>query len=58
LSLRSNPGLKFANAFGVQGGLKFANAFGVKNPGLNLPTPSAFKNRGLKFANAFSVQEP
>ena len=34
LSLRSNPGLKLANAFGVNPGLKLANAFGV-NPGLS-----------------------
>jgi hypothetical protein len=26
----SNPGLKLANAFGVQLGLKLANAFGVQ----------------------------
>jgi predicted outer membrane lipoprotein len=32
LELRSNPGLKLANAFGVNG-LKLANAFGVN--GLN-----------------------
>jgi len=29
LSLRSNTGLKLANAFGVNGGQNFANAFGV-----------------------------
>jgi len=29
LSLRSNAGLKLANAFGVNGGQNFANAFGV-----------------------------
>jgi predicted outer membrane lipoprotein len=39
--LRSNPGLKLANAFGVKAGLKLANAFGVK--------------AGLKLANAFGV---
>jgi predicted outer membrane lipoprotein len=47
LSLRSNPGLKLANAFGV--GLKLANAFGV---GLKLA--NAF-GVGLKLANAFGV---
>jgi len=30
LSLRSNPGLKLANAFGVKGTDVWANAFGVK----------------------------
>jgi len=29
LSLRSNPGLELANAFGVNTGLKLGNAFGV-----------------------------
>ncbi len=29
LSLHSNPGLKLANAFGVNGGQSLANAFGV-----------------------------
>jgi hypothetical protein len=37
--LRSNPGLKLANAF-VNPQLKLANAFGV-NPRLELPTPAA-----------------
>jgi hypothetical protein len=32
LSLRSNPGLKLANAFGVTG-LKLANALGVNSNG-------------------------
>jgi predicted outer membrane lipoprotein len=43
--LRSNPGLKLANAFGVNPGLKLANAFGV-NPGLELA--NAFVNPRLK----------
>jgi predicted outer membrane lipoprotein len=40
-SLRSNPGLGLANAFGVIRDLKLANAFGVI--------------RDLKLANAFCV---
>jgi len=40
-SLRSNPGLKLANAFGVNVGPRLANGFGV--------------NAGLKLANAFGV---
>jgi predicted outer membrane lipoprotein len=44
LSLRSSPGLKLANAFGVYIGLKLANAFGVYI--------------GLKLANAFGVFTP
>ena len=40
--MRSNPGLKLANAFGVHPGLKLANAFGV--------------HPGLKLANAFGVK--
>jgi predicted outer membrane lipoprotein len=40
-SLRSNPGLELANAFGVNLGLEIANAFGV--------------NLGLEIANAFGV---
>jgi len=43
--LRSNPGLKLANAFGVNPGLKLANACGV-NPGLELA--NAFVNPRLK----------
>jgi hypothetical protein len=39
---RSNPGLKLANAFGVNG-LKLVNAFGVT---------------GLKLVNAFGVNQP
>jgi hypothetical protein len=43
LSLRSNPGLKLANAFGVKKTrAELANAFGVKKPGAeNYPTPAA-----------------
>ena len=40
LSLRSNPGLKLANAFGVEEG-GYANAFGVEGGG---------------YANAFGVE--
>jgi predicted outer membrane lipoprotein len=42
-SLRSNPGLRLANAFGVDDELRLANAFGVDD--------------GLKLANAFGVDD-
>jgi len=36
--LRSNPGLEFANAFGVNPGLELANAFGVVQYNRHLPS--------------------
>src|SRR6185369_7439311 len=53
LSLRSNPGLKLANAFGVNSKPKLANAFGVNS---KLKLANAFGvNSKLKSANAFGV---
>src|SRR6185369_5077628 len=53
LSLRSNPGLKLANAFGVNSKPKLANAFGVNS---KLKLANAFGvNSKLKLANAFGV---
>ena len=48
LSLRSNPGLKLANAFGVTGP-ELANAFGVTE----LKLANAFGVTELKLANAY-----
>ena len=51
--LRSNPGLKLANAFGVNPGLKLANACGV-NPRLEFANACGVNPR-LEFANACGV---
>jgi hypothetical protein len=50
LSLRSNPGLELANAFGVNN-LQLANACGVNN----LQLANAFGVNNLELANAFGV---
>src|SRR5688500_2921059 len=53
LSLRSNPGLELANAFGVPAALELANAFGVPAA---LELANAFGvPAALELANAFGV---